>query len=496
MPPICRQTWTRFSLDRTQLIFLSAFLLINVVLFSCAEHTRPYPEGPLISPTYQTAADGQRYWGVAISLAEKGSFSVPPLWDSRPEYPLARSGPLTALIYSVPIRLVGFEQAAYWIVLLQCAFLYVIALTARVLAQPFRANPSVLQGLILFNPNLIGLSHVAQSDLFFAGVFTLFLCYLTKFLLSDSVLRYSSFIVLALLLGMLTMIRDIGVLFSIFFPFLLVAVIALSPISLRLVARKLAVGVLLGTLVYCVVVAPWTIRNYIVFGHLSPTTGQVQQVLHYNYKKIRSVGADGPDVAHESYINAKVAHALQQVGRVDCTPASTETPGEDCKQLLRDAYLASILAEPKTRIAVAALSAAGRTLFSAGILRISDYLGFSEIEETALKVDSSLTVSHLTTYVSRVFSSGYQHITIVILCLSFVLLTRLSGFSGLLYTLIRQSDTRYLVVLHGLVIAFFLLVYFAISTSRFRAPLEPILMLYAAVGIHMLHQAGQKRKAS
>ena len=476
----------RFCFSRTQLIFAAVFLLLNIALMNHANYSQPYPGGPLVSPTYLTAADGQRYWGVAISLAERGSFSVPPLWDSRPEYPLARSGPLTALIYSVPIRLVGFEQAAYWIVLLQCAFLYVIALTARVLAPPFRANPSVLQGLILFNPNLIGLSHVAQSDLFFAGVFTLFLCYLTKFLLSDSVLRYSSFMVLALLLGMLTMIRDIGVLFSIFFPFLLVAVIALSPISFRLVARKLAVGILLGTLVYCVVVAPWTIRNYIVFGHLSPTAGQVQQVLHYNYKKIRSVGTDGPGVAHESYINAKVTHALQRVGRVDCAPGPKENPSEDCNQPLRDAYLASILAEPKTLIAVAALSAAGRTLFSGGILRISDYLGFSEIEKTALIVDSRLTVSHLTTYISRAFSSGYQQITTVILCLSFVLLTRLSGFSGLLYSLIRQSDKRYLVALHGLVIAFFLLVYFAISTSRFRAPLEPILMLYTAVGIHML----------
>ena len=60
----------RVLVNPTQIWLLAAFIVINVAFYLLSVEMRPYPDGPLISATYWAAADGQRYWGVAISLAE------------------------------------------------------------------------------------------------------------------------------------------------------------------------------------------------------------------------------------------------------------------------------------------------------------------------------------------------------------------------------------------------------------------------------------------
>ena len=129
----------------TQMLILLIFGLLNFGLQSNAVELKPYFNGPLISPTFLAAADGQRYWGVAINLAEKGQFNIAPLWDSRPELPLQRSGPIPAIVFSIPIKILGFDNSSVGIVFFQCLLLYIISLFSRRLATPFQANPTLVQ---------------------------------------------------------------------------------------------------------------------------------------------------------------------------------------------------------------------------------------------------------------------------------------------------------------------------------------------------------------
>ena len=114
---LSQPVWEKSS-SRIQGILLIAFVAINCFLFVFAVDVRPYPGGPLLSPTYHGAADGQRYWGVAINLASKGTFTIPSLWDSRPEIPLTRSGPLPAIIFSIPIKIFHLRNL-FWLVIRQ-----------------------------------------------------------------------------------------------------------------------------------------------------------------------------------------------------------------------------------------------------------------------------------------------------------------------------------------------------------------------------------------
>ena len=59
----------------------------------------------LLQPAYWNASDGQRYWGVAIDLARKGTFTVSTKLENDP---MSRAGPLPALLFALPMKLVGF----------------------------------------------------------------------------------------------------------------------------------------------------------------------------------------------------------------------------------------------------------------------------------------------------------------------------------------------------------------------------------------------------
>ena len=482
MPPICRQTWTRFSLDRTQLIFLSAFLLINVVLFSCAEHTRPYPEGPLISPTYQTAADGQRYWGVAINLASKGSFSVPPLWDSRSEYPLARSGPLTPIVFSLPIRLVGFDKAAALIVIFQCFFLYIMAFSARSLAHPFGVNPTIVQGLILFNPNLIGLSHLAQSDLLFAGIFTLFLSYLTHVFSMLPNTSRSLFITIGLFLGLLTLIRDIGFAVSLLFPIAFFLTVAVSQAPLKSLMTRLGLGLLSGLLIYIIVITPWSIRNHILFGQLSPVVGHIDQ-LHFNYLQLAHFKSSELTEPPNKYIVRQVNSVLRDRHQEHCTIHLDRPISSGCTRDVQKAYVISILSEPKFLLAKAVIYAAAGTLTAGGSTRLIEYLGLDRSGNSRSSMKSFFSLSSFKAYIFDWTRKDVQIKVLLVACFGFLLVTRIAGLVGIVNAFYQRPHSRHHQLFHLLMVSFFLGIYAAVSTSRFRAPLEPILMLYAAIGL-------------
>ena len=107
---------------------------------------------------------GGAYGGTAINLAEKGEFSISTASDE----PLSRAGPLPALVFSLPIMLVGFDKAPVLIVGFQCALLLIMGWLAGQITPGKQETKDLAQLLVMFNPNLVGLAHHAQSDLMFS----------------------------------------------------------------------------------------------------------------------------------------------------------------------------------------------------------------------------------------------------------------------------------------------------------------------------------------
>ena len=461
---------------RTQLVLICVFKLINTTLFIYSVDSTPYPDGPYLNATYHSAADGQRYWGVALNLIEKGEFSIPQLWDSRPDTPLARSGPLSPLIFALFIKLCGFDNAPLLIVIFPCMLLYVMSLLGRQLAVPFSTRPTLVQLLILFNPNLIGLAHHAQSDIVFAFIFTAILYLINRILIAPHNISRTSFLLLGGLTGLLCLTRHIGLMFSIALPIALAISLFLHLDRKTLPIKRIIIGACTATLVFLIVVFPWSVRNYLTFQVFSPVTHQSSQ-LHYNLASLASYNSSTKDV--DIYIKNLITSELVNNGQSLCIKKIDHV--RSCSKAIEQAYIHGIFIQPWPHILEAGISASIRTLVTGGSTRIINYLGIHD-KETYLDILRPFDNQTIPNILSSFTNSGKAYLFVISLTIGFAIALRLFGFLGL-YKSLTYRHLLSINIFYLLTIFSYLVTYFVVSTSRFRAPLEPILILYATIGL-------------
>ena len=246
--------------------------------------------------------------------------------------------------------------------------------------------------------------------------------------------------------------------------------------------RKLALGLLLVLLVYIIVITPWSIRNHLVFGQLSPIVGQIDQ-LHYNYLQVVNLKDGEFKGTNDDYISQQVNSVLVNQGKSGCVDYLSRPISDECAEDLRNAYAIALFSEPKLILASAVVYATVRTLISGGSSRFIEYLGFDRSDRSISSMQSFSGLSDFKTYLMESAVGDKRTMILIVSCFVFVVVTRLAGILGFIYAFYRRPNSRHLQVFHLVVSLFFLGVYFAVSTSRFRAPLEPILMLYAAIGL-------------
>ena len=461
---------------RTQLVLICVFILVNTTLFIYSVDSTPYPDGPYLNATYHSAADGQRYWGVALNLIEKGEFSIPQLWDSRPDTPLARSGPLYPLVIALIIKLIGFDNAPLLIVIFQCMLLYVMSLLGRRLAVPFSSHQTLVQILILFNPNLIGLAHHAQSDIVFAFIFTVILYLINRILIAPHNISRTSFLLLGGLTGLLCLTRHIGLMFSIVLPIALAISLFLHLDRKNLPVKTIIIGACTATLVFLIVVFPWSVRNYLTFQVFSPVTHQSSQ-LHYNLARLVSYNSSTKDV--DIFIKDLITSELVNNGQSLCIKENPHP--RSCRKAIERAYIHGILIQPWSHIFEASISASIRTLFTGGSTRIINYLGIDN-KETYLHILRPFDSQTIRNILSSVTNSGNAYLLVMSLTTGFAIALRFFGFLGL-YKSLTYRHLLSINIFYLLTIFSYLVTYFVVSTSRFRAPLEPILILYATIGL-------------
>jgi len=471
---------TTVSTYRTQAILGLLFVLINGLLFAFAHDSRPYPGGPLLSPTYHAAADGQRYWGVAVSLAETGSFTIPQLWDSRPEEPLQRSGPLPAIAFSIPIKFFGFDNAPIWIVTFQCLLVFVMGLLSRQIADIFDTNSTLLQALILFNPNLISLAHLAQSDILFSFIFFSILYLITKKILLYTRPRYFWFAIVGGLIGLLTLTRDIGLVVAISLPIILILVCTMDRHPNTPPVKIIIRGCLLGSVAFLMVVTPWVIRNHTVFQSWVLTTGNTGQLQYILETLHKQQYPDYPAKIVPQLTQLNIHRLLDEQNRSYCLLDSTNNP--DCDTAIRNAHIGAILSYPPKLIFLSTIKASIKTMLGGGTKRVANYLGLIPPENQRGTQLSPTPTGLLSAVSFSLIREQYGSLLLFALAMGFVIATRLSGGLGLYVSIKSQSflSIHYLYLLLTVVL---FVAYFVVATSRFRAPVEPILMLYATIGL-------------
>ena len=448
---------------RSEVIIIVIFVLINVGLF-IASSASVDGSGQL-HPTFTNASDGQRYWGVAVNLARDGRFVI----GDESVTPLARAGPVPAIVFSIPIKLFGLENSAGWIVAGQCVLLYLTGIIFGRLGRAFNVNENLVCGLIVFNPNLITLAHHAQSDLLFTFVLAALLGLLVPILREGNVAQKSNILWLGIFAGLLPLTRPLGFYVLLLTPVFFVLSRLVSPNPWKTSSRKTILGFFVAALTATIIMLPWAYRNYLTFDQVSLTQSEgVMMQWHYNAltKKIGN-----PDIMPNLRIY------MEKYG-------VTEDCANDvrCRGGLTQAYFSAIAEIPRLEVLKALVLSYASLFFSGGASQLGRYLGLEPVNFSNFLTGNRGLALEARRIKSLFFSEAQLFMIFVLGAIVFAIVTRICGLVGVIYS-VAEQNARALSFLFLLIIVSFLGMYLFSSIARFRAPIEPILAVYAAVGI-------------
>jgi hypothetical protein len=452
-----------------QLVLLAVFVVVNIVLFSLATyHT---VDGKTLSVTFTHADDGQNYWGVATALADFGSFLIPQADFA----PLAKAGPLTPLVFAFFIKLAGLQSAAPFIIAFQCSLLFCMGLFARNMAQEFGAPPYLVQGLVIFNPNLVGLAHYAQSDILFSFLFTSFCWIVSCKLLQRSHIDRKWFLLLGLALGMMMLTRDVGKVFTLLIVPTMFLFLYFQHRIPRLDLRVISLSLLLTSATAAAIYSPWVARNYTVSGEATAMASEGHLRDNYGILISRREGISHDQVNRQAWSDHSRLSPVENGG--GCRESQ---PFVFC-------FVEAVFEEDISNIAVSILSAWAGTFFTGGATRLAAYLGVSGgLQAFYTGYDSYIAINEYPRFLSILWHSEHkEYIILTLLAATFALLSRVAGLIGLLL-LLRTTPHLPKLLFFLICISYLLAMYMFFGVSRYRAPFEPILMFFAAVGFNLV----------
>ena len=452
------------------------FILLNSFIYLQADSKSV--GGMLLHPAYWNASDGQRYWGVAIDLARKGTFTVSTKLESDP---MSRAGPLPALLFALPMKLVGFEASPVWIVSLQCLLLYLAGLLTGKLVAPYQVNATLVQLLIMFNPNLITLAHHAQSDLLFMFLITASLVLSSRILEQRGELETRKFIYLGIVLGLIPLARPLGFYYILVVPLFLLASLWISSEVGTTNWVRMIKGLFLAGLIASIVMMPWGLRNSQVFGKFSLTQSE-GIMMKWHYQSLEKNISLDPNHDHLYYLDK---HNVDE----ECVLRVS------CKRRATIAYLEAILSVPKLDIVKALVISWARLFFTPATSQLGRYLGIQVphyIDGPVGQLPGDYTVAERFLATKQYWLERFNGYYFLLgLGLMFAFGLRFFGVIGL-FLAIKNRQTWGPTLFYLLTIGIFMFLYLFSSIGRFRAPLEPILTLFAAVGIHAISEQLKK----
>jgi len=274
-----------FIKKHQELILLSVFIVVNIVLYAFSIENAPLVAG----------ADAGQYLRPARSLVDLGIFALnPPGWTpDMGEGKIFYIGtPLYSIFLAFPYYLFGSEPMFYvMVVTLQCAVLYLTGWIARDFLSFFNNKHAILlHALIIFNPNSLITAHLIQSETLFALFLVLVVLYLFKII---NELSRRNIVMLGIVLGLLTFTRPAGLYVIYITPIIIIGAYVIRNLVDNDISDYIAIlsKSLIVVLIALTVISPWYIRNYINTGEMFlTTTGGAY--LHDNYTQLLQIGSD------------------------------------------------------------------------------------------------------------------------------------------------------------------------------------------------------------
>ena len=450
-------------------ILLAVFVIINSILYFLSYD----------GSTFIEAADASQYYAPALSFIENGEFLS---FDGKP---LTFGPPLYSIFIAIPIFTFGIDESAAAIVFMQCTLLYLTGFLSRYILLKFTNRFGLLlHALVIFNPNSLITAHLVQSETLFTFLLVWSVVIAFKIVADPSL---KNIILLGVLMGLATLTRPVSLYLLILWPAFILITLTIkakqgASNKYALCQKKQWIKLLVVVLVGGLVISPWYVRNYINSGEVFFTSNS-GAYLKDQYLQLKNKGAGS------SLEDAKKEHKKIFINYLD---NNTETHfclsherHWSCNGALTHASLEAIIAEPLTVHMKALVDSWGTLFISGGASNIRNYLG---LDGKILIVDfQNKSFNGLKSILKLVGDMNPAYFFIFILTIVFSVTSRILGIIGIYYLLKNREWRPYSLLLIG-IISIFTAAYLYLGQSRFRVPLEPLLMLFTVVGVMYIYK--------
>jgi 4-amino-4-deoxy-L-arabinose transferase-like glycosyltransferase len=450
-------------------ILLSVFIFVNIALYFYSYDGATFIEG----------ADSSQYYLPALSFLESGKFI-------RGGDYLTFGPPLYSIFLAVPIGMFGVEGSSLAIIILQAVLLFLTGYIFKLIFLSIYSGAGkntysiLLYSLIVLNPNSLITAHLVQSETLFTFLFSIMLFFFVSLLNNVSLKKL---ILIGLFAGLATLVRPVSLYFLIASPVFLWFLIKI--LSKKVDKFKLFIPLIIGA----IVISPWYVRNYIEFEKVFYTSN-AGQYLELQYIQLKNKGSGWSREQGEKYHNERFEEYLK-IKDKDQELCLQHKKGWACNSALSKFSLQLILDEPISTHVKALSDSWVTLLFAGGASNIRNYLGIEGKKAIVDFQNSPFTgLESIKDYLNKV---NFSYMSIFIITTLFSVITRAVGVIGI-FCLIKNREWRPYVILFLGVVLLFGAAYLYLGQSRFRVPLDPILMLFTVFGIIYLKRKDDKYK--
>ncbi|MEW5767063.1 MAG: hypothetical protein AB1797_05465 [bacterium] len=459
------------SIGKTQLVFLAVFIILNAGLIIAAK-----PEA-----TYREAADADQYIKPAIGLIQYGAI----VDADTPDIPFTFKPPLYSIFLAIPLFLFPWKIALVAVVVIQLILLYATGLMTRGLIAPFLPRLKTLaQAFVIFNPNSLITAHFTQSE----TLFTFFLtATLYTVILFVHKVNWKLPILTGLLAGLTALTRPMGLYAIPLFPIAFGIFGIYKPTWMNggrgfKSKKSLFWAGLLATLIACLTISPWFLRNYLkTKTFLFASCGGVY--LNDQYMELVQIG-NGWSLLKVCQHREKIVQKYLESHDIKNWADLTEI---EQNRILLDIFDDEILAQPASSHVKALLHSWILLYLAGGASNFKNYLGWAGESLHAFLISEkwrgckntwTLFLRH------QLGNRAYMYTILVMATLIIAIILRLLGLFGLVF-LFRREQREYGLLFVGILL-FFMAIYIYLGHSRYRVPMEPILAVFAASGWYVL----------
>lgn len=448
--PLFADPWVRIA------SIIAVFVVVNIGIGFLAAPDSPYVNG----------ADAGSWLGPAQALLEHGAFVDP----SNPAAPQTFRPPLY-LLFLAGLLWLG-DGSFLPIIVAQLTLLLATGWFARAITEDWVPGYGELAfALVVLNPSAIGSAHLIQSDTLYACLVTATLWIVLRFARSPEP-RYV--LAAGVVFALACLVRTTGQFLFYVWP-VLFPLLAASAGAGRDWRRYLAAGGI-SLVLALAVVAPWMAHNYSAGEGFSLSTSRLKSAflwdnIAYLEKYDRGIG-----LAEAEAIGARQRQGVA----VAFGERWPELSARERYGRLVSHGATIFLSYPPGSFAAAFAWAWTQFFAIPGVSNLASILGSTS--ETPFQVFKSLGSDNYLVAGLEALRRAHPAVKLLtVLGFAYVLALRGFGLAGLGVMLARRHWAPFLVVTSA--IAYFALIHLFVANSRYRLPIEPVLILLAIYGL-------------